>query len=162
MSLFSRNSDLPGLHATARECSPHAKGLKKLSEGEIAVVNAPDISRAFAETLVAARPAAVVNTASFSSGRVPNVGPQLLLDAGITLVDAAGSELWSQFKDGKKARLTDDGQLFYGEKLIAGGTVLTVADAVASFDDAQQSLIDHMEAFFGNTIQFIHSAPLVG
>lgn len=162
MSLFSRNSDLPGLHATARECSPHAKGLKKLSEGEIAVVNAPDISRAFAETLVAARPAAVVNTASFSSGRVPNVGPQLLLDAGITLVDAAGSELWSQFKDGKKARLTDDGQLFYGEKLIAGGTVLTVADAVASFDDAQQSLIDHMEAFFGNTIQFIHSeSPLL-
>lgn len=162
MSLFSRNDELPGLQATARDCRPDSKGLKKLSEGDIAVIDAPDISRAFATQLLEVKPAAVVNVAEFTTGAIPNFGPQILIEGGVTLVEKAGPEIWDTFKDGKKARLTDEGELFLGDKIIGAGEVVTLQHAEASFEEAQQSLIDHMEAYFGNTIQFIQSeSPLL-
>lgn len=162
MSLFTKNADLPGLIGTTRDCSPQGKGLRKLSQGDIAVVDAPDINRAFAQQLIDARPAAVVNITSFTTGLVPNFGPQMMLDAGIILVENAGAELWRSFKDGKKGRLTEEGELFYGDKLVAAGRPLYSPEAVEKFTEAQQSMIDQMEAFFGNTTQFIHAeAPLL-
>lgn len=162
MSLFSRSADLPGLHAVTRDCSSRGKGFGRLSKGDIAVIDAPDISRPLAQELIEAKPAAVVNTGQFSTGVIPNFGPQMLLDAGILLVEGVGVDIWTTLKDGKKARLTQEGQLFYGEKLIASGSVLDAVRAEAQFVDAQQSLVERMEAYFGNTIQFIHAeAPLL-
>lgn len=162
MSLFNRNADLPGLQGATRNCTTQGKGFKRLSEGDLAIIDAPDLSRAFAQRLLAARPAAVLNVSRFTTGAVPNFGPQMLLDAGIILVEGFGNEIVDGIKDGKKGRLTEDGQLFNGERLIASGTPVNAASAEKSFTEAQQSLLDHMEAYFGNTIQFIHSeAPLL-
>lgn len=162
MSLFNRNADLPGLLGATRQCTSQGKGWKRLSAGDLAIIDAPDLSRAFAQRLIAAKPAAVVNVARFTTGSIPNFGPQMLLDADIFLVEGLGAEVWDSFKEGKKGRLTEDGQLFYGERLIASGAPVTRGHAEQSFTEAQQSLVDHMEAYFGNTIQFIHSeAPLL-
>ncbi|NLZ56867.1 MAG: thiamine pyrophosphokinase [Corynebacterium sp.] len=162
MSLFNRKNDLPGLVGATRACTPQGKGMKRLSQGDLAIIDSPDLDRAFAQRLLAARPAAVLNVAQFTTGSVPNFGPQLLLDAGINLIENFGSELPSAIKEGKKGRITDDGQLYYGERLIASGTPVPQVVAEQAFTDAQQSLVDHMEAYFGNTIQFIHSeAPLL-
>ena len=163
MSLFSRTSELPGLQGVTRDLSSMTgKGMKKLSHGDIAVIDAPDISRVLAQRLIDAQVSAVVNAARFSTGAIPNFGPQMLLDANIVLVEGVGAEVWAPLKDGKKARLTEDGGLYYGEKLLAAGTVVTPDEAELTFVDAQQHLVDHMEAFFGNTIQFLHSeAPLL-
>jgi len=148
MSLFSRTSELPGLQGVTRDLSVAGKGMKKLSQGDIAVVDAPDISRVLAQRLIDAQVAAVVNAGHFSTGGIPNFGPQMLLDANIFLVEGVGAEVWLPLKDGKKARLTEDGGLYYGEKLIASGTVVTSEQAELTFIDAQQHLVDHMEAFF--------------
>ena len=80
-----------GLTGALRDCTPQGKGLRKLSEGDIAIVDAPDMSRREAQLLVEKRPAAVVNIATFSSGNIPNYGPQLLLDADIRLHEGAGA-----------------------------------------------------------------------
>lgn len=162
MSLFTRSNDLPGLQARVHDCTQGARGLKRLSAGEIAVVDAPDISRSLAQQLIDLAPAAVVNTGQFTTGVIPNFGPQMLLDAGISLYEGAGADLLGTLKDNKKGRLTAEGQLYQSEKLIASATPVNPGEAEANFVDAQQSLIDHMEAYFGNTIQFIHSeAPLL-
>lgn len=162
MSLFNRKADLPGLQGATRICTPQGKGLKRLSEGDLAIIDAPDLSRTFAQRLLAAKPAAVLNVSLFTTGSVPNFGPQMLIDGGIQLVEGFGQELLDGTKDGKKGRLTEDGQLFYGERLISNGSVLSGSAAENAFADAQQSLLDRMEAYFGNTIQFIHSeAPLL-
>lgn len=162
MSLFSRNEDLPGVVGVTRDCTPNGRGLRKLSRGDIAIIDAPDISRGLAQRLIDARPAAVINAAHFSTGAVPNFGPQLLLDAGVRLIDNVGTDIWAKLKEGRKGRLTDDGGLYYGERLIARGRELSMDEMDESFGESQQALVDHMEAFFGNTIQFIHSeAPLL-
>ena len=55
--------------------------VKRLAEGDVAVINHRDLDVVAAETLVRANPVAVVNADAFSSGRYPNEGPLLLLDA---------------------------------------------------------------------------------
>jgi len=162
MSLFSRTADLPGLQGTLRDCTATGRGYKRLRAGDIAVVDAPDISRQEAQRLIDAQPAAVVNLAQFSTGAVPNFGPHMLLESGTLLIEGAGEELRQGLKDGKKARVTDDGRIHLRDRAIGAGTVVTAASAEASFTEAQRSLVDHMEYYFGNTIQFIHSeAPLL-
>lgn len=162
MSLFSRNDDLPGIHGTLRDCTPGGKGLRRFTEGDIAVVDAPDISRHVAHTLLELKPAVVLNISAFTTGSMPNYGPQMLLDAGITLVEELGAGFREGMKDGRKVRVTDEGQVFAGESSLGEGTLVTVEAAESNFASGQQALIDHMEAFFGNTVEFIHSeAPLL-
>ncbi|WP_210385574.1 putative cytokinetic ring protein SteA [Corynebacterium sp. HMSC06C06] len=162
MSLFSRNSDLPGEHGALRDCTPGGKGMKKFAEGDFAVINAANISRQEAQTLVDIKPAAVINVAEFTTGSIPNYGPHMLLDADVTLVEGVGEEFVSSFKDGKKARISEEGTVFVGDKKIASGSIVTREKAEEKFSEAQRELIDHMEAYFGNSIEFIHSeGPLL-
>ncbi|WP_286953693.1 MULTISPECIES: putative cytokinetic ring protein SteA [Corynebacterium] len=162
MSLFSRNSDLSGTQGTLRDCTPGGKGLKKFSAGDFAVINAANISRQEAQTLVDLQPAAVINVAEFSTGSIPNYGPHMLLDADVLLVENVGEDFVSSFKDGKKARLSDEGGVFLGEKEIASGAVVDREAAESRFTSAQRELMDHMEAYFGNATEFIQSeGPLL-
>ncbi|WP_311518365.1 putative cytokinetic ring protein SteA [uncultured Corynebacterium sp.] len=162
MSLFSRNSDLPGEHGALRDCTPGGKGMKKFVEGDFAVINAANISRQEAQMLVDIKPAAVLNVAEFTTGSIPNYGPHMLLDAGVTLIEGVGEEFVSSFKDGKKARINEEGAVFIGDTEVATGKVVSREKAEKNFSSAQRELIDHMEAFFGNSIEFIHSeGPLL-
>ncbi|GAA0205061.1 putative cytokinetic ring protein SteA [Corynebacterium riegelii] len=150
------------INGTLRDCTAQGKGIGRLSEGDIAFVDAPDMTRRFAELLVAAKPAAVVNVARFTTGLIPNYGPHVLLDAGIPLYEAAGSSMRGVVKDGKKASVSPTGEVMMGKKLIGQASAVSREDVDATFADAQQALVDNMEAYFGNTIQFIHSeAPLL-
>lgn len=162
MSLFSRSSDQPGTHGVLRDCTPQGKGFRRLHDGDIAIIDTPDISRREAQRLIDANPAVVVNIAKFCTGTIPNYGPQMLLDADMILVEDAGAEIRDGFRDGKKGRVDEDGAIFVGDRQIGEGTVVSRESVEAEFDEAQQSLVDHMEAYFGNTVQFIHSeSPLL-
>src|SRR5690606_4048289 len=63
---------------------------KRLRPGDVAVIDHVDIDRVAADALVAVGPAAVLNAARSTSGRYPNAGPGILVEAGITLVDDLG------------------------------------------------------------------------
>src|SRR5690554_6277367 len=68
---------------------------KRLQPGEIAVIDHEDIDRVSADALVSCRPAYVVNASRSISGRYPNQGPELILEAGIPIIDAVGPEVMS-------------------------------------------------------------------
>lgn len=157
--IFSR-TDTPGIHGHTRDCTGN-KGTGRLTEGDIAVVNEPDLSRALARKLIDARVGAVVNTAAFSTGNVPNFGPQMLLDAGITLIEDADDSIVERLRNGKKGRL-HEGKILYGDRSIGKGEPLDEETATTRFADAREALADHMEAFTGNTAEFVRSeAPLL-
>ncbi|MBK4140875.1 thiamine pyrophosphokinase [Corynebacterium macginleyi] len=162
MALFSRTSDQPGGYATLRDCTPGAKGRKKFSAGDIAVIDAANISRPEALTLVELQPSAVVNVAKFSAGSIPKCGPHMLLDADIDLLEGLGEEFISEFKDGKKAHIGDDGKVYIGDKVIGKGQKVSRERADKNFKAAQGALIDHMESYFARSIDFINSeGPLL-
>ena len=73
-----------------------------LQPGEIAVIDHEDLDRIAAEGLVRCQPAAVLNAAESSTGRYPNEGPLVLLEAGIPLVDELGPDLFGRVADGER------------------------------------------------------------
>jgi len=78
---------------------------KRLRPGEIAIIDHSDLDRVSAEALVACKPAAVINASPSISGRYPNQGPQILLAAGIPLIDDAGGDLLDLVVEGELLRL---------------------------------------------------------
>ena len=162
MSLFSRptTTDLPGITGATRDGSRPDRLAKKLREGDIVVLDAPDIDRATAQALIDAKVSAVLNTAKFTTGAVPNFGPQMLLDDGIVLVENVSKYVFEKLKDGREGRL-DDTKLYYGDRRIAEGEIVTEASLAEAFDEARTGLADRMEAFSGNLVEFTrHEAPL--
>lgn len=76
--------------------------VRRLSAGEIALIDHHDLDRVCAEELVAARAAGVLNCSASSGGSYPNLGPQLLLDAGVPLVDLEDRSLLALARDGEQ------------------------------------------------------------
>lgn len=161
MSLFSRTStDLPGIQGDVRDGSRGERALRRLGDGDILVIDAPDIPRRTAQEIIDAKAGAVVNASRFTTGAVPNFGPQMLLDAGITLVEGAGPEVFDKIKDGKKGRL-NDGVLYYGERRIGAGEPVGADAARASFTEAREGLLTRLEVLGGNLVEFSSTeAPL--
>lgn len=129
------------------------KLVKRLQPGEIAVISHLDIDRVAAESLVAAAPAAVLNAEKSTSGRYPNQGPKLLLDAGILLIDDLGADVMT-LKEGQRVQIQGN-QVFKDSKLVAEGTVQTEATNLAAMEAAKASLGVQIEAFTANTMEYL-------
>jgi uncharacterized membrane-anchored protein len=128
--------------------------VKRLQPGDIAVINHEDLDRVAAETLVDAGPLAVVNAAASVSGRYPNLGPLLLCQAGIPLVDDVGPEVMESIHEG--APITVDGdRVLVGTHVIATGTRQTTATVDAAIDDARANMGPELERFAENTVEYI-------
>jgi uncharacterized membrane-anchored protein len=94
--------------------------VSRIEPGDVAVISHEDLDRVAAEALVRAGVAAVVNAAPSISGRYPNLGPKILEEAGIPLVDGVGPLVLQKVREGEPVRLEDD-RLFAGDRLIAVG-----------------------------------------
>src|ERR1700734_3932616 len=100
--------DPPGLVGLARVDARTKVLVRRLEPGDIAIIDHPDLDRVSADELIACRVAAVVNAGKSVTGRYPNLGPRLLLEAGIPLVDDAGREVMTRIADGALVRLDGD------------------------------------------------------
>jgi uncharacterized membrane-anchored protein len=137
---------------------------KRLRPGEIAVIDHEDLDRVSAEALVACRARAVVNAGVSISGRYPNMGPQILLNAGIPLIDDAGADLFDFVSEGEVLRLSG-GTLFRGDDVIGQGTILDAEGVAAAMEKAKEGLSDQLRAFAANTMEYLereHSLLLDG
>lgn len=156
-ALLSRNNEtLPGVSGIARVDKNTSKLLRRVGPGDIVVLDAVDLDRVTADALVEAGVTAVVNASASITGRYPNLGPEVLVASGIALVDNAGADLFKKVKDGAKVRLHEGG-VYAGERLLIQGEEQTEAEISDRMIEAKTGLVDHLEAFSGNTIEFIRS-----
>ena len=125
----------------------------RLRPGDVAVIDHVDLDRVAAEGLVAAAPAAVVNAAASVSGRYPNMGPLLLVDAGIPLVDGIGPEILDAVLDGRSLEV--EGDLVRCGDFEATGVRQTRATLEASIELAKASLGEELERFAANTLEYL-------
>ncbi|HEX2294586.1 MAG TPA: putative cytokinetic ring protein SteA [Actinomycetota bacterium] len=146
-----------GLTGTARVDRRTKNLMTRVLPGEIAVIDHEDLDRVSAEGLVQRKVGAVVNAARSSSGRYPNLGPLLLVSAGIPLVDHAGPAVM-EIPEG--ARLSIDGGRVVqetpdGSAEVAVGDRLGLEDAERALDRAKQAIAGEIERFAENTISYI-------
>jgi uncharacterized membrane-anchored protein len=156
LSIRRRNGsvDLPGLIAPARLDRRTKNLTRRLQPGEIAVIDHADLDRVSAESLLRCHVAAVVNVAPSITGRYPNLGPQMLLEAGVPLIDDVGPDIFDKITDGRVVRLDGD-TLYSGETVIAKGTVQTPESVAVAMIKAKTGLADQIRAFMANTVEYI-------
>jgi uncharacterized membrane-anchored protein len=126
--------------------------VKHLSRGDIALIDHLDIDRVSAEELIAADVGAVLNCRPSSSGSYPNLGPQLLVEAGIHLVDLPDDSLFEALSDGE-AITVRDGEVVRDGEALARGEVLDLARVRAETDARRQEIGEALERFAHNTIE---------
>ena len=112
----------------------------RLERGDIAVINVADLDRDSAAALVEAAPTAVLNAQPSLTGRVAALGPRLILDAGIPLVDDLGQDIMS-LREGQDVTVT-------GGKVLVDGGVIATGRAVSA-DDLDVDVADSSTLFAG-------------
>jgi uncharacterized membrane-anchored protein len=127
-----------------------------LVRGDVALVDHLDIDRVSAEELIAAGAAAVLNCQASSSGSYPNLGPQLLVEAGILLVDLPDDALFDSVSDGDPVVVRVHGsgaEVVCRDRVIARGEVLDVARVCAETEARRREIDEALERFAHNTIE---------
>jgi len=144
----------PGIVGVARVDVRTKVLVKRLEPGDIAIIDHADLDRVSADELIASRVAAVVNTAKSITGRYPNLGPKLLLEAGIPLVDDVGREVLARVKEGTTVRLDGD-VLYRGDQVVAKGVLQTEDSLGQSMEEATAGVPSQIDAFAANTLEFL-------
>lgn len=126
---------------------------RRLESGEIAVIDHSDLDRVAAESLVICQPTAVLNAAKSTTGRYPNLGPKILLDAGIPLIDDLGPDIMT-LREGDRVRIDGD-SVYLGDRLIAQGTVQTLESNERAMEAAKEGMSAQIEAFAANTMAYL-------
>jgi uncharacterized membrane-anchored protein len=145
---------LPGLHGTARVQRRADAAARRARPGDVVVLEHLDLDGTSAQLLVDARVGAVVNAAPSISGRYPNLGPQVLVAAGIPVLDRVGAEVMARLDDGEKVRLDGD-TLYRGEELVCRGHLLTDASVAEAMELARAGLGSQLAAFAHATTEHL-------
>jgi uncharacterized membrane-anchored protein len=96
--------------------------------------------------------AAVVNVAPSVSGRYPNLGPEVLLAAGIPLLDNVGPDVFGQVREGDRLRVHDDTVYDVEARVVAKGDAQSAETITAAMAEARAGLAVQLEAFASNTM----------
>jgi uncharacterized membrane-anchored protein len=126
--------------------------VKRLAPGEVAVIDHKDLDRVSAEDLVAAGVVAVLNCRPSSSGEYPNMGPLLLIQAGVHLVDLDDDALFDGLDDGQPVEIVG-GEVHARGTVLARGRVQEPADVLAATERRRREIGEALEAFARNTVE---------
>ncbi|MGH3073577.1 MAG: putative cytokinetic ring protein SteA, partial [Gaiellales bacterium] len=127
---------------------------KRLEPGDIAIIDHVDLDRVSAEALAACGVAAVINVARSISGRYPNLGPQILVEAGVPLIDDVGPDVFTKVHEGDLVRV-DGEALLAADHVVAKGIRQTEETVEEAMIEARAELPAQLEAFAANTMEFL-------
>ena len=150
----ARSAEPGVITGTARLDRRTKRLVGRLRAGDVAVIDHVDLDRVAADSLVAVGVAAVLNAKPSISGRYPNLGPEVLIQAGIPLVDDLGDELFDRLREGEIVRV-EGGTVYRGEDIIGQGNRQDTETIGESMADAREGLSVQLEAFAANTMEYL-------
>jgi uncharacterized membrane-anchored protein len=128
--------------------------VKKLELGEIAVIDHADLDRIAAEDLASSGAVAVVNVASSSTDRYPNIGPLILARAGVALLDAVGESVFDDLSDGQVVRI-EGAELIRDGAVVAAGQRPTLEEIEQRLEQQRARIDEALAEFATNTIEHV-------
>ncbi|MDG4766388.1 putative cytokinetic ring protein SteA [Solwaraspora sp. WMMD406] len=149
-----RNVEPGTISGTARLDRRTKRLVGRLRPGDVAVIDHVDVDRVAADSLVAVGVSAVLNAKPSVSGRYPNLGPEVLIQAGIPLVDDLGEEIFERVRDGDTVRI-DGAAVFIGGEQVAAGVRQDADSVTRAMADAREGLSVQLEAFAANTMEYL-------
>jgi uncharacterized membrane-anchored protein len=128
--------------------------VRRLSPGDIAIVDHADLDRVSAEELVEAGVRVVVNVQQSQTGRFPNPGPLILVRHGVRLIDAPGADLFDTVSEGEELTVRGGGVYRNGTQL-ASGRVLRADELSGALAEQRGRVTEALEAFAENTMRYL-------
>ncbi|MGC4815648.1 putative cytokinetic ring protein SteA [Micromonospora sp. DT228] len=150
----NRNSEPGRVLGTARLDRRTKRLVGRLRPGDIAIIDHVDLDRVAADSLVAVGVGAVLNAKPSVSGRYPNLGPEVLVAAGIPLLDDLGEGVFEQIREGDQVRL-EGNTVFAGDEPVAHGSLQDAESVAKAMADAREGLSVQLEAFAANTMDYL-------
>jgi len=141
------------VHGPARIGARTKELTSRLNNGDVAVIDHVDIDRVDADALVSAAPVAVLNAAPSTSGRYPNTGPNILIEAGIVLVDGLGPAIMAL--DERADVQIVGNEIYVDGEMVAKGTYQTPQTVAADQAAAREGLSAEIERFAENTMTYL-------
>jgi uncharacterized membrane-anchored protein len=128
-----------------------------LLAGEVALIDHRDLDRVSAEDLISAGVAAVLNCSPSASGSYPNLGPLLLVEAGVLLLDLPDDSLFGLLSDGEavtvRAAAGAIAEVSRAGRVLARGELLDLARLRAETEARKLQIGEALERFAHNTIE---------
>jgi uncharacterized membrane-anchored protein len=143
-----------GVRGPVRAGRPTRALLARLEPGDVAVVDHLDLDQATAHALVDARVAAVVNAQPMISGRYANLGPEILAQAGVVLVEGIGGSAFARLTEADVVTVRDGG-VYDGGELVVQGRELDLDDVRLAMAQARAGLAAQLETFTHNSTELL-------
>lgn len=128
--------------------------IKHLTSSDIAIIDHADLDRVSADALVRSGVKGVINASRSITGDYPNVGPQILAQAGVVLLDNVGPEIFDIVTD-RDLICIDDDMVICNNMVVATGITLTEAAIERQMADAEHMMSQQLEKFVENTIDYL-------
>ncbi|WP_354697428.1 hypothetical protein DSM112329_03055 [Paraconexibacter sp. AEG42_29] len=126
--------------------------VKKLTAGDIAIIDHRDLDRVSAEDLIGVGVVGVLNCKASAAESYPNMGPLLLVQAGVHLVDMEDDRLFELLDDGDPIEVIG-GSVRRAGQVVATGRVLEPEDVLAATQKRRDDIGEALEAFAKNTLE---------
>jgi uncharacterized membrane-anchored protein len=127
--------------------------VKRLVPGDIAILDHKDLDRVSAEDLIAKGVSAVLNCRPSSTGGYPNMGPLLLVQAGIHLVDLPDDAVFEALHEGEPIEVRGGDVVGAKGAVVATGAVQEPGAVRAATDERRREIGEALEAFARNTVE---------
>jgi uncharacterized membrane-anchored protein len=130
--------------------------VKRLREGEIAIIDHADIDRVSAESLIECKPLYVVNAACSVTGNYPNLGPLMIVASGIPILDEVGQAIFEKVHEGERVLVEGEAVIRDGLE-VARGNLLTLQDIEGRIEESKKRLGKHLGDFAANTMELLEA-----
>lgn len=127
--------------------------VKRIKPHEIAVIDHQDLDQIASESLVEKKVKAVINNSPSISGKYPNYGPQILLGAGIPVIDVRNFDLFSVCNEGDELVYNKD-FIYKNNKRLCSCNQLDNEMISKKIKTARENLDKELGKFIDNTLNY--------
>lgn len=128
--------------------------VKRLGPDDIAIIDHRDLDRIAAEELLESGVRVVVNTAPSTTGAYPNAGPLALVRGGVRLIDAPGTLLFDEVRDGEPL-VVRGASLFRNGTRLAAGHAFTEEELEETLVEQRSRVTEALAGFAENTMRHL-------
>lgn len=126
---------------------------KRIEHGEIALINHVDIDEVAAKSLVEAKIRLVINAAESISGRYPNIGPTILVNNNIKIIDNVGMDVFDKLNEDDLI-VVEDGKILRDGEYVGCGEVMNKSVVEVKIKKAYENIGVELDRFIDNTIEY--------
>lgn len=126
---------------------------KRINPGEIAIIKHKDIDEVAAESLVSAKVKLIINLDTSISGKYPNLGPKVLLDGNISILDEVKGDLFNSINEEDEIEVIEN-KIYKNKELVGIGQWLTKDILEHKTNKAKNNILNELDKFIENTLEY--------